>query len=95
MNERPTGSRQQIMDAAEELILQHGFAATSLTMIVEKVGLTKGSFFHHFDSKSDLAHQLIERFAESDRQFLEETMSRAETLARDPRRQLLNGRKCN
>lgn len=77
------------MDAAEELILDHGFAATSLSMIVEKAGLTKGSFFYHFDSKSDLAHQLIERFAESDRQFLEETMRRAETLARDPLQQLL------
>ena len=89
MDEKPTNSRQRIMDVAEELILQHGFAATSLKMIVEKAGLTKGSFFYHFDSKSDLAHQLIERFAESDRQFLEMMMGRAETVARKPRQQLL------
>ncbi len=89
MDDEIHSTRQRLLDAAEELILQHGFAATSLTMIVEEAGLTKGSFFYHFENKADLAHQLIERFAKTDREFLEDTMRRAEALSRDPLQQLL------
>jgi TetR/AcrR family transcriptional repressor of nem operon len=84
-----TDSRTLIMDAAHELILQHGFAGTSIDAILERVGLTKGAFFHHFRSKSDLAHALIERFAEADEALLEGLLKRAERLSRDPLQQVL------
>lgn len=89
MDDQNTDPKTRLLDTAEHLILEHGFAGTSLAMIVDEAGVTKGSFFHHFDSKDDLGRELIERFAEIDRQFLEETMASAETLSRDPLQQLL------
>lgn len=77
------------MDAAEASILDTGFAATSVGTIVERAGLTKGAFFHHFPSKSDLAHALVERYAALDAEHLETFMDRAERLSRDPLQQLL------
>lgn len=77
------------MDAAEALILDHGFAGTSVEAIVERAGVTKGAFFHHFRSKVELAHALVERYAALDAEFLETKMVRAERLARDPLQQLL------
>lgn len=77
------------MDSAEELILEQGFAGTSVDAILERVDLTKGAFFHHFPSKSALARALVERFAEADAALLERTMERAERLSRDPAQQLL------
>lgn len=82
-------TRTQIMDAAQELVLRHGFAGTSLDAILERVELTKGAFFHHFGSKSDLAHALIDRYAATDREHLEANLERAERLSRDPLQQML------
>lgn len=80
-------TRTRILDAAQDLVLRHGFAGTSVDAILERVGLTKGAFFHHFPSKNDLAHALIERYAELDRKQLETYLERAERLSRDPVRQ--------
>lgn len=82
-------TRTRIMDAAEELILDRGFAATTVDEIIEGAGMTKGTFFYHFDTKADLAHALVERYAEMDRRHLEEGLSRAERESDDPLEQLL------
>lgn len=84
-----TDTRTRIMDVAEALILDHGFAASSIDRIIEGAGVTKGAFFYHFASKADLAYALVERFAQLDRRLLEETMARAEKLSRDPLQQVL------
>ena len=89
MSDSPPDTKSRLLDAAQHLILEHGFAGTSVAMIVTRAGVTKGSFFHHFDTKADLGRELIERFAEADRQFLEATMKSAEALSRDPLQQLL------
>lgn len=77
------------MDAAEALILEQGFSATSIERVIDRVGLTKGAFFHHFRSKSDLAYALVERYAALDLGNLERNMLRAEKLSRDPLQQVL------
>ena len=77
------------MDTAQDLILEQGFAGTSLDAILDGVGVTKGAFFHHFRSKQALAHALVERFAEADRALLRRTLERAERLSRDPVQRLL------
>jgi TetR/AcrR family transcriptional regulator, transcriptional repressor for nem operon len=82
-------TRTAIMDAAQELILQQGFAATSIDQIIERTGVTKGGFFYHFTSKGDLAHALVERYAALDAEHLERTLDRAEKLSRDPLQQVL------
>ena len=82
-------TKEKILDAAEDLVFQHGFAATSLDGVLERAALTKGAFFYHFKSKAELGSALIQRFADRDREFLEETMARAENLSTDPRQQLL------
>jgi TetR/AcrR family transcriptional repressor of nem operon len=82
-------TRERIMDAAEKLILEQGFSATSLEQLVQNAGITKGTFFYHFKSKSELAAALVARYAQLDRQHLEDSMARAEELSRDPLQQLL------
>jgi TetR/AcrR family transcriptional repressor of nem operon len=82
-------TRTAIMDAAQDLILQQGFAATSIDQIIDRIGITKGAFFYHFKSKSDLAHALVERYAAVDAEHLERTLDRAEKLSRDPLQQVL------
>jgi len=48
-------SKTKILDAALHVIRAKGYSATRIEDICEAAGLTKGSFFHHFDSKEALA----------------------------------------
>jgi TetR/AcrR family transcriptional regulator, transcriptional repressor for nem operon len=82
-------TRARLLDAAEALVLEKGFAASSIDNILERAGLTKGTFFYHFASKAELALALICRYAELEQQLFDTSMARAERLARDPRQQLL------
>lgn len=84
-----TATKTTIMDTAEDLVLHRGFAGTSVDSIIGEAGVTKGAFFHHFPSKQDLAHALIERFARLDQGHLFEKMDRADKLQRDPLQQML------
>jgi TetR/AcrR family transcriptional repressor of nem operon len=82
-------TRQRILDAAESLILGHSLAGTSIDMVLEKAGITKGAFFYHFKSKSDLAKTLMERYARQELVILNKSLERSERLSRDPLQQLL------
>ncbi len=77
------------MDAAEGLILQTGFTSASVDKVIERAGVTKGTFFYHFATKAALARALVDRYAEHDMVHLHGKMDRAEKLARDPLQQLL------
>ena len=45
---------------------EQGYRATSLDQVIAESSSSKGAFFHHFSSKSDLALQLTERYVASD-----------------------------
>ena len=85
----PEKTRERILDAAQALILDHGYGSTTVDAVVTRAGITKGAFFHHFGSKSDLARALVERYALLDKEHLEQQMERARKLASDPLQQVL------
>jgi len=85
----PAPTRTAIMDAAESLVLDAGFSATSVDKVIEKAGITKGTFFYHFKTKNDLALALVERYAAKDEAHLDAAMTRAAQLSRDPLQQVL------
>lgn len=61
-----TANRERILDAAERLVIENGFAATSVDQVINDAGTSKGAFFHHFDSKLDLARSLTQRYVRAD-----------------------------
>jgi TetR/AcrR family transcriptional regulator, transcriptional repressor for nem operon len=48
-------SRLNLLHAAFHVIRSKGYAAATVDDICHQAGVTKGSFFHHFKSKDDLA----------------------------------------
>jgi TetR/AcrR family transcriptional regulator, transcriptional repressor for nem operon len=90
---RGRGTRQRILDVAEESILAKGFDATSIEEIVAAAEITRSGFFYHFPDKNELARALIERYLETDRQVLDEIFARADELADDPLQAFLIGLK--
>lgn len=56
-------SRKKLLDAALYVIRARGYSATTVDDICAAAGLSKGSFFHHFKSKEELAIAAAEHFA--------------------------------
>ena len=48
-------TRNSLLDAALKVIRSKGYSATTIDDICAAAGVTKGSFFHHFSNKEDLA----------------------------------------
>ncbi len=82
-------TREKILDAAQDLILDRGYVGMTVEHVLDRVGITKGAFFHHFKTKDDLAKALLQRFADRDAQVYRETRERAEKLSDDPLQQML------
>lgn len=60
---RPASTRDRILDAAAELFYAHGIGATSADRIIERVGITKVTFYRHFRTKNDLVVAYLEQQA--------------------------------
>jgi TetR/AcrR family transcriptional regulator, transcriptional repressor for nem operon len=84
-----TATRERILDAAQRLVLERGFAATSVDAVLAEAPATKGGFFHHFPSKNDLGRALLERYAAADERMLHDFMTAAEGESDDPAEQLV------
>jgi TetR/AcrR family transcriptional repressor of nem operon len=65
-------TRKKLLDAAEGLMLAKGYTATSVDDVCQAAGLTKGSFFHYFPGKEDLAIAVVQRFYAVRKQAFEE-----------------------
>ena len=50
----PESTRNAIVEAAELIFVDQGFAATSLSAIAKKANVTKSLIHHHFGTKKDL-----------------------------------------
>lgn len=86
-NGAPT--RQRILDVAERLVIDNGYAATSLDRVIAESGSSKGSFFHHFASKDDLARALVDRYAAADIAQLDAAIAEVSTTTDDPAERVL------
>jgi AcrR family transcriptional regulator len=61
---RSEATRRKILDAAIDVFHEVGYAGADRAAIIERTGMTKGAFYHHFDSIESLAAAIIEEGAE-------------------------------
>ena len=54
-------TRTRILDAAEELFMQHGFEGTSMRLLTTKAGVNLAAVNYHFGSKDALIEALFRR----------------------------------
>ena len=55
-------SKGKLVQAARNLMLAQGYPITSVDDIIKAAGVSKGSFYHHFNSKEDLALTAMHEF---------------------------------
>ena len=73
----PSERRAQLLDTAEQLFLTLGYEASSVDMIIRAAGVSKGAFYHHFDSKESLLAALADRIVDRSIAQTREVMGRA------------------
>ena len=83
----PESTRDRILEYAQDLFYSRGFHAVGLDQIVREAGLTKATFYNHFESRDALICEVIRR---ADKQigarFMQEVRERS---GWDPRAALL------
>lgn len=55
---RRAATRQKILNAAAELFLNGGFEKTTIAQIIDHANIVKGTFYQHFQTKTDLLLEL-------------------------------------
>jgi len=66
-----TTARQKLLDAALSSIRTKGYEATTVDDLCAGAGVTKGAFFHHFDSKEALGVAAADYWSEMTGAFFE------------------------
>lgn len=73
MHEGPT--KQRLLDAALKLIWENSYGSVGVDEICQLADVKKGSFYHAFKSKSDLATAAFEDYWEKKRPILDQIFS--------------------
>lgn len=76
-------TREQILNAAEQMFYQHGVSRTTLEKIATAAGVTRGAIYWHFANKSMLFSAMLERIRLPFQQMLSEldSLQQADPLA--------------
>lgn len=56
------------MDVAENFFISRGYGNTTIAAILERTGIAKGTFYHHFPSKEAVMDAIIERYTDQVRE---------------------------
>lgn len=51
-------ARERILGAAVDLFAEHGYDGTSVSQVIDRAGVAKGGFYHHFASKEALLYEV-------------------------------------
>jgi len=82
-----TTTKERILDAAEEIMLQKSFHSVGLNEILSAVKVPKGSFYHYFQSKEQFGVELLKHYVADASVFKRKALLSTE-LSEDPAERL-------
>src|SRR5690242_12312234 len=74
---RVSDAKQRLMEAVMELLWTGSYGSTTIDQICDRAGVKKGSFYHFFESKADLATEALDGESEKHRANLDTIFSPA------------------
>ncbi len=83
----PRNARDRLLNKAIDLFYRHGFNAVGLDRIIEETGVTKTTFYNHFETKDDLMVAAVRQRDEWERDAWARAVK--QVAGDDPRGQLL------
>jgi TetR/AcrR family transcriptional repressor of nem operon len=79
-NARGELTRESLVRCGVELCTERGFQVTGIELVLKRVGIPKGSFYHHFADKHEFGEAVIESYAAFFQKMLDRTLSDASVL---------------
>lgn len=67
-------TKEKIIQTAIALFRQEGYEKVSIDRICGKCGVTKGSFYHHFNSKGDVLAEYFQTLTDRDSEYFSDYM---------------------
>jgi len=83
----PTAGRGRLVHVAVDLIYAHGFQAVGVDQVIEAAGVSKTTFYKHFESRDDLLVAAIRQRDEWEMAWFSSTLQKL--APDDPRAKLL------
>lgn len=59
---RTSDARERLIDTGRDLMQQRGYTAVGVAELCDEAGVNKGSFYHQFPSKRELALEVIDSY---------------------------------
>jgi AcrR family transcriptional regulator len=75
--------KNEILDVAEQLFAEKGFDNASTNDIIKRIGIARGTLYHHFGSKEEILDALVERMTR-------DAIARSKAVVSDKSRPLLD-----
>lgn len=70
---RPGYSRDEVISTAVEVFIDHGYDATSMGLLAQKLGISKSAIYHHITTKEELLEEAINRALNALEQVIEQS----------------------
>jgi AcrR family transcriptional regulator len=61
--ERSRATRQRLLEATVDCLIEHGWSGTTTTLVAEKAGVSRGAQLHHYPTKAALVLAAVEHLA--------------------------------
>lgn len=58
----PSTTKQDLLELGLSLLLKHGYTDLGVATLLERAGVPKGSFYHHFENKESFGLQAIDLY---------------------------------
>ncbi|MFE6461346.1 TetR/AcrR family transcriptional regulator [Streptomyces cinereoruber] len=68
--DRSRATRQRLLEAAVSCLAEHGWAGSTVSVVAERAGVSRGAAQHHFPTREDLFTAAVEYVAEERSQAL-------------------------
>ena len=81
--------KEDILDKALEMFSEMGFKKTSINKIVQDLGVSKGAFYHYFESKDELIRELVNRYVDTVVSFPNEMINHPQLCAMEKLNRLI------
>lgn len=74
--ERSSATREKLLDATIECLIELGYAGTTTTEIVRRAGVSRGAQVHHYPTKAELVKSAVQHLARKREQEMREEFTR-------------------
>jgi TetR/AcrR family transcriptional regulator, transcriptional repressor for nem operon len=68
-------TKRRLLEAGLALMLERGYSGLGVQDVLDRTGIPKGSFYHHFESKQDMALQAVDLYVATGHELLQHCLA--------------------